>query len=489
MKIKFLPFLAGGLLMTSTFFSSCLDSDMKEIVYSSETSIYSFSLGTIRIERQGKDTLGKDTIFIDTMNCAKYPFTIDQFKRTIENKDSLPVTADVSKVLCNLKADTELITYKKKDSKGELKDTMWTKKDSLDYRNPVSMTVYAANGIPGKPYTIKVNIHKQYPEALLWKHFGSSKFASSSLIKQKTVLLDQTLYTFGENKDKNIVVERMKLNEGSVSTWEMVATLPAKTNPYSAQVWGDKIYFTASGKLYQLDLNEKNASVQVGTLNNLKNLVGVGNIAANKEVLLAFTQENKVVGLNKDGNLASDQAFGFIKEQAFATNRLSSVSYPARHNTSLVRNIIMTNNPATSANDTTSCVYNYVTNDTQWSKFIMPNPTVCPNLENISMIRYDKKLYAFGGGLESKKIKPFEHFYCSNDNGLTWQKVTKNVVFPQEEGTTKDNNVRPFVNYYTANVEGSYSTIVDANHFIWFIWKDGTMTRGRINRLGFAPKW
>ena len=488
MKIKFLPFLAGGLLMTSTFFSSCLDSDMKEIVFSSETSIYSFSLGTIRVERQGKDTLGKDTTFIDTMSCAQYPFTIDQFKRTIENKDSLPVTADVSKVLCKMKADTELITYRKKNSKGELQDTAWTAKDSLDYRNPVTMTVYAANGIPGKPYTIKVNVHQQYPEALPWKHFESSKFASSSLTKQKTVILDQTMYTFGENKEKQAIVETMKLDGNNVSQWKKVATLPKNTNTYSAQVWGDTVYFTAGGKLYKLSSNEKNAFVQVGTLNNLQNLVGLGNIEAHVEVLLAFNQDKKVIGLNKDGNLASDKVFGFIDNQSFATNRLSSVSYPTRHNASLIRNIIMTNNMGTTANDTTSCVYSYVTNDSQWSRFITPNPVTCPNLENISMIHYDNKLYAFGGGLKSKKIKPFEHFYCSKDNGLTWEKVTKNVVFPQEE-STKSNNVRPFVNYYTANVEGSYSTVVDANHFIWFIWKDGTMTRGRINRLGFAPKW
>lgn len=52
-----------------------------------------------------------------------------------------------------------------------------------------------------------------------------------------------------------------------------------------------------------------------------------------------------------------------------------------------------------------------------------------PNLENVTMIYYDGKLYAFGGGYG--EIKPFSQFYCSTDNGLCWRPVTECMAFLQ----------------------------------------------------------
>ena len=489
MKIKFLPFLVAGLFATSLFFSSCLDNDnMENIILPMNSSIKSFSIGTVSIERAGKDTLGVDTIFIDTVSCAHYPFTIDQLKRTIENKDSLPVGSDVSKVLVSIEADSKVIMYEKRAENGELKDTLWASTDSIDFTRPVAFKVFAQNGMMGKSYMVKVNVHKQVPDTLVWAHFTTPKFASESLHKQKTVVKEQTLYTFGIKSDGTAVVETMQAKDGGTAAWREYAVLPANTNTYSAQVWNNEIYFVADGKLYKLNAEAEQGYTQVGTLDTLHTLVGIGKVSVYEEAMLAFNTNKKVVALDGNGSLVTEKEFGFVNDMSFATDRLSSVNYTTRHNKSLTRTIVMSNNPNVAENDTTSFVYNYTTNDTEWGKYTMPNPTTCPNLENISMIYYDNKLYAFGGGMKSKEIKPFEHFYCSIDNGRTWKKVTKNITFPQED-SEKHPDVRPFVNYYTPNVEGSYSAVVDSNHFIWLVWENGNVTRGRINRLGFAEKW
>ena len=118
MKIMFFPILVVGLFATALFFSSCLNNDVEDIVYPAESSIQSFSIGTISIERHAKDSLGKDTTYIDTVSCSHYPFTIDQLKRTIENKDSLPLGSDVSKVIVDIKADTRAIVYERRNAKG-----------------------------------------------------------------------------------------------------------------------------------------------------------------------------------------------------------------------------------------------------------------------------------------------------------------------------------------------------------------------------------
>ena len=119
-----------------------------------------------------------------------------------------------------------------------------------------------------------------------------------------------------------------------------------------------------------------------------------------------------------------------------------------------------------------------------------------PNLENVTMIYYDGKLYAFGGGYG--EIKPFSQFYCSTDNGLCWRPVTECMAFPAEVPDTENPN-REYINFpdlYDTH-HGNYSCAVtpklengtSRGNFIWIVWEDGSICRGRINRLGFTPKW
>ena len=50
-----------GLLTVMSTMTSCLNSDVEEVTYSSETSITSFSLGTLHVKRVGKDSKGEDS--------------------------------------------------------------------------------------------------------------------------------------------------------------------------------------------------------------------------------------------------------------------------------------------------------------------------------------------------------------------------------------------------------------------------------------------
>ena len=131
MKIKFLPLIVG-LCSTVWGLTSCLNNDIEEITYSSSTSITGFSIGTLNIERTGVAKDGSDSIYTDTINCSDYPFTIDQLNRTIENKDSLPVGTDITKVVTSITADSYYIYYEKQDG-SDVKDTLWTNTDSIDF--------------------------------------------------------------------------------------------------------------------------------------------------------------------------------------------------------------------------------------------------------------------------------------------------------------------------------------------------------------------
>ena len=59
MKIKFLSFIAGLWILAGAL-TSCLESDVEEIVYSPESSITSFSVGTLYRTFLAKDSLGNE---------------------------------------------------------------------------------------------------------------------------------------------------------------------------------------------------------------------------------------------------------------------------------------------------------------------------------------------------------------------------------------------------------------------------------------------
>ena len=48
---------------------------IEQITYTSETSITGFSLGTLNINRMGKDKNGLDSPYVDTLDCSNYPYT------------------------------------------------------------------------------------------------------------------------------------------------------------------------------------------------------------------------------------------------------------------------------------------------------------------------------------------------------------------------------------------------------------------------------
>ena len=113
MKLKFLSILVTSLVLASLLMTSCLKDDVVEVTYTNETSIISFSLGTLYHEGKGQAQDGSDSVYMDTISLSHYPFTIDQLNRTIENKDSLPVGVDISRVITNITADTPYIFYGK----------------------------------------------------------------------------------------------------------------------------------------------------------------------------------------------------------------------------------------------------------------------------------------------------------------------------------------------------------------------------------------
>lgn len=478
MKIKFLPLIAV-LFAATSIMTSCLDNDVDQITYTSETSITGFSLGTLHIDRVGKDKNGLDSPYVDTLDCSNYPFTIDQINRTITNKDSLPVGTYIDKVITNITYDAGVLAYK---PKGSDNDTIWTSTDSIDFTDPVEFKVYAYSGVEGKPYTITINVHKQEPDTISWKKFDNS-FSDGSLSEQKAVYANEKIYIFGKKNNGNTCIEYTKaINvpgenglKDNPTSWTPIENLPLNIDTYSATVCAGNIYFLAetNKQLYKLDANS-NKITSVGT-ETFEMLIGANEIKSE-----LYAVKGGKSGIYKE-NTWTEDADPFT---VFPTGKpFFSNTTTASYNSNVTTTVALCYNQGTTANDTTALVFNRMSSDSKWETRMQNLPL--PNLKNVTMIYYDGKLYAFGGESVKPEVKPFSQFYCSTDNGLCWRPVTECMAFPAEFGTLYTTHHGNYSCAVTPKLENGTSR----GNFIWIVWEDGSISRGRINRLGFTPKW
>lgn len=483
MKIKFLPLIAV-LFAATSIMTSCLDNDVEQITYTSETSITGFSLGTLNINRMGKDKNGLDSPYVDTLDCSNYPFTIDQINRTITNKDSLPVGTHIDKVITSITYDAGMLAYK---PKGSDNDTIWTSTDSIDFTEPVEFKVYAYSGVEGKPYKVTINVHQQEPDTISWKKFDNNPFSAGNLSEQKAVYANGKVYVFGKNGN-GTHIEYSDVSNDNPSSWTPVTINITDVDTYSATAWAGNIYFLAGSpkakQLYKLNVTTDKIE-PVGT-ETFEMLIGGNDIKSELYVV-----KDGVSGIYKESPWTkdTDPFTQFKAGQPFFSNTTT-----ASYNSNITTTVALCYNQGNTANDTTALVFNRMSSDNKWEKRMQNLPL--PNLENITMIYYDGKLYAFGGGY--KEIKPFSQFYCSTDNGLCWRPVTECMAFPAEVPDTENPN-REYINFpdlYDTH-HGNYSCAVtpklengtSRGNFIWIVWEDGSICRGRINRLGFTPKW
>lgn len=490
MKIKFLPALIG-LFLTASVFTSCLDNEVTEITYSADSSIKSFSLGTLKVKVTGKNKEGEDSIYYKDVDMSKYPFTIDQIGRVIENRDSLPIGTDTSRVITNITADTEYILYGKKTSKeGEPTDTLWTNTDSINFAfGPLEFKVMPYDGSKPRPYTVKINVHTQDPDSLVWHAVYNTHLFSTTFTKQKSVYKDNKVYTFGTDKQGKVYAQYTTINyTGDYSgatpgEWKEI-TLPQETDPYSATLWNNEIYFLAKHSLYKLTADH---SFEPISLTNAEEGIAVLIAESSDPKGQKFMYAQKAnetftkISLN-DYTCTDDRSENKTLRLASTQGIFSAVTIPASHNSSLSRTIVMRSGHNTEAK--TGIVSARLSTDASWINYNQPDTLSCPNITAPTMIYYNKKLYAFGGESVASdgKHDAFGLLYSSIDNGLSWESIKLHETFakPTEDDQT-------FTERYTETQ--SYSCVVDEHHFIWIIWGDGSMSRGRINHLGFAPKW
>ena len=450
MKLKVLNIIFSLFLAVCTI-TSCMDLSGEEYEYSSNASITGFAITDSIVTVIGTDTT--------TVLGVYYPFIINQNEGRIYNADSLPVNTDISKVVVNITADTYYIYVV------AAQDSLWESTDTLDFRRPIEFKVLAETGVSGRTYKAQINVHQQDPDSLVWRKM-TSEFASN-IQAQKAVCTNSHIYIFAE-QESQIAMTSSKTSDGK--NWTQLATIniPVKADYTSVMTWNNILYILADNQLY--------TSVNGLDWTKVDTEQTFSKLLANSE------NNNKLIGIDTENHYISSKD-GIVWEQydllpvEFPIGNYTFANYPLGTNPNIDRIVLLGKNEASI--DTTTIVWSQLGSENEWTPLTYDNNNHgCPKLENATIIRYNNKLYTFGGSGEyNGNISPFNNFFESRDNGISWRTVTKKVMFPKE-----------FTHLYN-EANGNYSCVIDNKQYIWIVWgQTGEVWRGRINKMGFKKQ-
>jgi hypothetical protein len=257
------------------------------------------------------------------------------------------------------------------------------------------------------------------------------------------------------------------INDGKNWTSLQTLDIPNKADYSSVMVWNNSFYILADNKLYtSTDALNWN---MVETEQTVSRLLACTDTEKSKK-LIAADMENHFIE-TEDGinwNQYDVLPEGFPKAQS------SFTSYTLDTNEDINRIVLLERNEEKT--DSLTSAWMMLDTDNEWVDLACENKDyACPVLENAAIIRYNNKLYTFGGpGQRNTTFQAFSKFFQSEDNGISWKTVDENIVFPET------------FNELYESAHGDFSYIVDENHFIWIMWGTiGEVWRGRINKLGF----
>lgn len=440
MRIKFLSVIVS-FFFVSFAITSCLDSD-ENIEYSPDATIHAFALDTIYGEN--------------------YRFTINQFGPDgigeIYNQDSLPVGSDtiIDRILIKtLTTVSGVVTSK--NSLGQ--DTIMNLNDSINLTNPITIKVWSTEALSGKlegltkEYRITVNVHKQDPDSMQWMKMQGLPSTITGM--SKAVLLGKDILVYGGNK---VYIGKIDAQTSEIPLWSE-STITGLTTPINSVVNFDK-------KLYATTTEGKVYSSKEGISWHEESALGEGV----KTLLATFTDFISAIKTDAEGELRfckSNGTTGWVESdtvpKTFCMENISASVYvsPTGIETGILVGECTNNAPKYTVPWFTTAANQGWTNLSTTAGSDTPYPS-CPYLTNPSIIYYNDAFYTFGGDFNG---------FNKSLNGIAWYAADKKFWMPEE-----------FKN------KGKYSMVLDNNNFIWIIWNNGEVWRGRLNKLGFKNK-
>lgn len=437
------PFI-GALLMTS-----CLKDDV-DVVQSSEVALLSFAINDVKTVHTVE---GTDSTYTTIMSGSTVIFTIDQANHLVYNTDSIAYGTDVTHVQVKVAADG-YVHYLKPD--GEIGSI----EDSIDFSSPVTFRVVSYDKQFQRDYRVSLNVHQVNPKKTSWTQIAGSKFPAGLFVTHKALVKGDSLYVIGKDADGKVYKASTAITDGREWSVAECIGLAGDADCGSVQLAGNTFCMTAGGMLFRSSDATTWESVEIASSMHL--LFAVEGI------------ENYVVwGIcDEDFMLTTDMVtWSGTSGQYFEkgiSRGVASFCQPLRTNKHIERTVFVA---IPQAPDTCAQVWTKLSTESDWVKMDPKEDNIygCPNLENLAVIAYAGKMYAFGGQSVGNRRVPLEAFsqsYESRDNGVTWKPNKNAFSLPEAfKGRTE---------IFSAATDGEY---------VWVIWSNGEVWRGRWNGM------
>lgn len=243
-------------LLLATTVASCNKKD--EPTTSTESNYSSYSYSTTLVSAFSLKANTKIAVGLDSVT-----FAIDQERGLIYNADSLPYGTRVTALCVNVTSASTVASRQFIVKNGTVqKDTIITYRsgsnDSIDFSGDVTLRVTSRDGVNTRDYKVKVNVHQQMPDLIVWDQSRRRDLpnVSSTLRASKTVMLNGSFMCLVDDNGSYVL---STTDDPMTGSWSKKAI----TFPFVPQVKS----FTASVQgLYILDeTGELYSSADMGT--------------------------------------------------------------------------------------------------------------------------------------------------------------------------------------------------------------------------------
>lgn len=438
------------LLYGATLFilASCFKDEKQST--SPQAAITSFTLGYYNVKFHDLNLHRRDTIVMVREGGVMYPMTIDQSANKIYNVDSLAYGSIINGVTCSVGGNGTII-YRYTDEPDV--NYLWQSGDTIDFTRKLQFCAVSSDGTYTRTYDLQVNVHTLFPDSLIWTGRDSIQFPQ--LLNPSSVILNDSIYCFGEDANGVISITSRHLMEGAWSKALPLAGLPSTGWSYRVALFGDRFFTVFGNTLYVSDNGNEWSLLREG----------IKTIFTSHESSLLWA-----VGTN-DSIMSSANAEQWDAVQAVPVNFPDSVALliaqPLATNTNITRHTLIGPGSDPSYNS----VWTMLSIDSIWTE-VLPTANMgmrLPLMDCLSVISYDGFIFALGKGADS--------FWQSQDHGLTWSFCDSYSM--DYSSWNRYMQLPKALKGYA----GSYTTVVDNKGSIWIMTDNSQVWRGAINRL------
>lgn len=440
--------------------SSCLSDDEVTVTTYDDAALTAFSIGTLPRTLHTTGKQGQDSTYTSSTSCDSYAFTIDQQSGLVYNVDSLPEGTDTRACLPTITAKNGGYIYIKNLENDSLR--YYSSVDSIDFRQPRTIRVYANDGTWERDYRVEVRVHREQADKFYWQRKADNA-ALAALEGMRGLFWGGSIVVYGTDGDATRAYATPSTDGG---TWHEVE-LPT-TEPLTMATDGTRLYaLTADGTLWEREASASRFTRSADALQATR-LVG-----ATRAELYALTAGGSLMRSADKGATWTADIEG-ADAAMLPTADITSATVATATNADVDRIVLLGNRGA--ASDSTCVVWTKYVDTTQpkengawiFQPFTAQTWHHAPALSHLTVAPYASGLILIGGdGTGACRETEFAKVRFSRDNGLNWWTDSR-LALP--DGFQSSHS--------------SFALVADGDNRLWLIaGQTGQVWRGYLSQL------